>query len=288
MKLLSITIAFLALCLSSRAEETVATKLLKERSKDLLPTVTRVSKSVYCASGYSPANISMIVGTNGIVIVDTGMFPDDARAVMKEFRKVTQLPVTGVILTHGHGDHTGGLGAFMEAGPNGAKPAVYGRSPFNTEGGAFQSSGLTINRVRGARQGGFLLTPENRINNGITPAVYPPKDRNIFDGGTAQPTDTFGDERKKIVEAGLELDLVAAPGETSDELYVWFREESRFYRRQLLSVLAEPLCHPGRRLSRCARLDSQPRHDARQKAGACRPWTHPPLSWRGGDDGGAG
>ncbi len=170
MNLLSITAAFLALCLSIRAEETAATKLLKERSKALLPTVTQVSKSVYCASGYSPANISMIVGTNGIVIVDTGMFPDDARAVMKEFRKVTQLPVTGVILTHGHGDHTGGLSAFMEAGPNGSKPAVYGRSPFNTEGDAFKAAGLTINGIRGARQGGFLLPPEKRINNGIAAA----------------------------------------------------------------------------------------------------------------------
>ena len=226
MKYIPITVALLALCLSARSEETAATKQLKERTRALLPTITQVSKSVYCASGYSPSNISMIVGTDGIVIVDTGMFPDDARAVMKEFRKVTQLPVMGVILTHGHGDHTGGLRAFMEVGANGSKPTVYGRSPFNTEGDAFKSAGLTINGLRGARQGGFLLPPEKRINNGIAQAVYPPsKDRNVFESGAVQLTDTFGDGRKKIAVAGLELELVAAPGETSDELYVWFPAE---------------------------------------------------------------
>jgi len=225
MKLTPFTIALLALCIPCHAQETAATRQLKERSKALLPTVTQVSKSEYCASGYSPANISMIVGADGIVIVDTGMFPDDARVVMNEFRKVTQLPVAGVILTHGHGDHTGGLGTLMEAGPNGTKPAVYGRSPFNTEVGAFRSAGLMINAIRGARQGGFLLPPEKRINNGIAPAVYPPKNRNAFDSGTAQPTVLVGEGRKKITLADLELELVAAPGETSDQLYVWFPSE---------------------------------------------------------------
>ena len=75
--------------------DSTATKLLKERSKALQPTVTRVSKSVYCASGYSPANISMIVGDQGILIVDTGMFPVHAQAALKEFRKITDLPVVG-------------------------------------------------------------------------------------------------------------------------------------------------------------------------------------------------
>jgi alkyl sulfatase BDS1-like metallo-beta-lactamase superfamily hydrolase len=88
-------------------EESGATKLLKARSEQLKPRVTQVSKSVYCASGYSPANIAMIVGNGGVVIVDTGMFPTHAEAVLAEFRKISDLPVAGIILTHGHGDHPG-------------------------------------------------------------------------------------------------------------------------------------------------------------------------------------
>ena len=84
------------------------TRALKARSEQLQPAVTRVSDSVYCASGYSPANIAMIVGTDGLIVIDTGMFPAHAEQVLAEFRKITDLPVVAVILTHGHGDHTGG------------------------------------------------------------------------------------------------------------------------------------------------------------------------------------
>jgi uncharacterized sulfatase len=205
--------------------DTDATKLLKQRSKALQPTVTRVSKSVYCASGYSPATIAMIVGDDGILIVDTGMFPAHAQAVLKEFRKITDLPVAGVVLTHGHGDHTGGVRVFLDAGAKDAKPMVYARAPFNTEGAHFISGGVTINKARGARQGGFRLPPEKRINNGIAPAVYPPKEKNVFIGDPVKPDITFDQGRKKIRVAGIDMELVAAPGETSDQLYCWFAAE---------------------------------------------------------------
>lgn len=205
------------------AGDSPATKLLKERSEHLKPLITRVSPSVYSASGYSPANISMIVGTDGLVIIDTGIFPDDAKAVLAEFRKTSGLPIKGIILTHGHGDHTGGISVFVEDGDQ--RPAIFARSPFNTEGNHFERGGVTINALRGARQGGFRLPPEKRINNGIAPAVYPPKGRNPFIGEPPAPTDTFEEGRKKISVAGLELELVAAPGETDDQLYVWFPKE---------------------------------------------------------------
>lgn len=89
----------------------------------------------------------------------------------------------------------------------------------------FQEGGVTINGLRGARQGGFRLPPEKRINNGIAPAIYPPKDRNVFLGNPVVPTDTFQSGREKVTIAGIDLELVAAPGETSDQLYVWFPEE---------------------------------------------------------------
>jgi alkyl sulfatase BDS1-like metallo-beta-lactamase superfamily hydrolase len=216
-----------ALCFTllatSSARESPATILLKLRGEHLKPVITKVTESVYCASGYSPANISMIVGTEGIVIVDTGMFPAEAKTVMAEFRKITPLPIAGIILTHGHGDHTGGAAALLPK--EGDRPKIFARSPFNSEGRMFKGGGITINGLRGARQGGFLLPPEKRINNGIALAVYPRKEENIFIGNPPTPTDTFRDGRKKISVGGLNLELVAAPGETGDQLYVWFPAE---------------------------------------------------------------
>jgi uncharacterized sulfatase len=222
-QLISAILAVATIAFSVNAEDSDATKLLKKRSEHLVPLITQVSPSVYCASGYSPANISMIIGTEGLVIVDTGMLPDHAEEVLAEFRKISTLPVKAIILTHGHGDHTGGAAVFVDDGDE--RPAIFARSPFNSEGNMFQSGGITINGPRGARQGGFLLPPEKRINNGIAPAESAPKDRNMFIGNPPIPTDTFIDGREKISVAGLELELVAAPGETSDQLYVWFPAE---------------------------------------------------------------
>jgi len=205
------------------AAESRATALLKKRGKELQPVVTRVSPSVYCASGYSPANISMIVGADGIVIVDAGMSASHAETVLKEFRKITDLPIKGIILTHGHGDHTGGTITFYnEREP---RPEIYARSPFNTEGNRFKDAGIFVNRIRGARQGGFLLPPAKRINNGIALPVYPKKGGRVFSGEQLKPTQSFRHGRKRITVAGLNLELVAAPGETDDQLYVWFPKE---------------------------------------------------------------
>lgn len=223
MKHLIMIITVVLLATPVNGQDSQATQLLKERSEHLEPLITQVSPSVYTASGYSPANISMIVGEDGLVIVDAGMSPDHAKTVLAEFREISDLPIKGIILTHGHGDHTGGAAVFANDGEQ--EPAIFARSPFNTEGKHFQRGGVTINGLRGARQGGFRLPPEKRINNGIAPAVYPPEESNAFVGKPPVPTETFQDGRRKISVAGRDLELVAAPGETADQLYVWFPEE---------------------------------------------------------------
>ncbi len=64
----------------------------------------------------SGSNAGFIVGTNGVVVVDTFTNPASARDLLAEIRKVTNLPVRFVINTHYHLDHTGGNAAFAESG----------------------------------------------------------------------------------------------------------------------------------------------------------------------------
>ena len=99
------------------------------------------------------------------------------------------------------------------------------RTPFNSEGAHFHDGGITINKLRGARQGGFRLPPEKRINNGIAGAFYPPIEGNPFLGEDVHSHIDFKGGRKTIEVAGISLDLVAAPGETDDQLYCWFPKE---------------------------------------------------------------
>jgi len=212
-------------CLVSAAPagDTEATRLLKARDLELREDVVKVADGVFVAVCYSPANISMIVGIDGLIIVDTGMAPAHARRVLAEFRKISDLPIKAIIYTHGHGDHTGGASVFV----GDAHPDIWARSNFGSEGKAFSSVGLTIQNARGARQAGFRLPPEKRINNGVAPAMYPRQGGRVFTGesGRIAPTKTFSEARKAIELAGVKMELVAAPGETKDQLYVWLPEK---------------------------------------------------------------
>lgn len=203
------------------AQDSEATLLLKARSAELQRDIVKVTDGVYTAVGYSPSNISMIVGKTGLIIIDTGMSRSQAEEALAEFRKISALPVAAVIFTHGHGDHTGGAAAFTQGG----NPQIWARSNFGSEGAAFSSAGLTIQNARGARQGGFRLPPEQRINNGVALPFYPSKEDGAFtENQSVAPTHIFSEPRKSVRIAGINLELVAAPGETDDELYVWLPE----------------------------------------------------------------
>jgi glyoxylase-like metal-dependent hydrolase (beta-lactamase superfamily II) len=60
-------------------------------------------------------NITVAVGTDGIIMVDTQFAPlsDKIKAAIKA---ISPLPIKYAILTHFHGDHTGGLANFQKDG----------------------------------------------------------------------------------------------------------------------------------------------------------------------------
>ena len=66
---------------------------------------------------------------------------------------------------------------------------------------------LTFQNVRGARQAGFKLPPEQRINNGVAPARYPKRRGAVFTSRRqTKPTHFLQGERQPIKVAGLELE----------------------------------------------------------------------------------
>ncbi len=79
----------------------------------------KVTEGVYCAiaSGvpYYVANAVVIVGDDGVAIVDPGAGPSEAQVLLAAVRAVTDLPVRYVIDTHFHFDHAYGNEAFEEA-----------------------------------------------------------------------------------------------------------------------------------------------------------------------------
>ena len=58
----------------------------------------------------------MIVGSDGVVMIDTLMGPKSAKNAMDALRAASgvKLPVKAIVYTHAHGDHTGGASAYIE------------------------------------------------------------------------------------------------------------------------------------------------------------------------------
>jgi cyclase len=64
----------------------------------------------------SYANAGIVIGDDGVVVVDTMTGSDASARLFREVRRLTNLPVKFVVNTHYHGDHVAGNGLFASAG----------------------------------------------------------------------------------------------------------------------------------------------------------------------------
>jgi glyoxylase-like metal-dependent hydrolase (beta-lactamase superfamily II) len=64
------------------------------------------------------ANNLFIVNDDDVVVVDANLTPGSTREVLAALRKITDKPVTYVVNTHWHKDHTVGDSVYREAFPN--------------------------------------------------------------------------------------------------------------------------------------------------------------------------
>jgi len=209
---------------------------LLERNKMFKPAIIKVADNVYTALGYQVTANSMIIGDDGVIIIDPGQAPPFAAKVRSEFDKITTKPVKAIIYTHGHGDHTNGAPPFFKPGKG---IQVWARSNFGSEAALTRKNGLTVG-VRASNTQGFDLLPEQKIGIGVAiPPSRRPQGNTMQDGVRPSaaapagpqggvpvpPTHTFSEDRRQLEIAGVKLELVAAPGETDDQLYVWLPEQ---------------------------------------------------------------
>jgi glyoxylase-like metal-dependent hydrolase (beta-lactamase superfamily II) len=75
-------------------------------------SVKPLTGGVYWTQGGAGGNTGIIVGKDGVVVVDAKTTPESAKEVLAEIAKITPKPVNTVIITHSDGDHVNGLAAF--------------------------------------------------------------------------------------------------------------------------------------------------------------------------------
>lgn len=83
-------------------------------------TLHRVGDGVWAAiavpGSHAGGNSGFVIGTDGVLVVDSFEEPAAARALLEVIHAKTQLPVRYVIDTHYHLDHVAGNGVYRDAG----------------------------------------------------------------------------------------------------------------------------------------------------------------------------
>jgi alkyl sulfatase BDS1-like metallo-beta-lactamase superfamily hydrolase len=172
------------------------------------PELIRVNDHVYCATGYALGNVTFILTKTSVVVVDTTEGPGPAQAVLNDFRKVSDLPVSYIIYTHHHGDHIHGAKVF--AGPD---TKVIAQANHTEELRKYRLT-LGYNAMLNIAQWGAHVPREQRGASLGVDLLNRPTSLYIA------PNILF-DEEYKFTEGGVRFELYHTEGETVDHLMVW-------------------------------------------------------------------
>lgn len=212
---------------------------MTEHSRKMAQQVYQVTDNVYSAVGFGLANVIMIVGRDGVIIVDTAESVDAAKAAFAELRKFSDKPVKAVIYTHNHTDHTMGVKAFVnEEDVKAGRVNIYAHETMMNTVISNASVIAPILGLRSAYSFGVLLEsgPQGRIHQGIGPQLV------VGQRSFIAPTKTFKDSLDVEI-AGVKMRLIHAPSETDDEIIVWLPEQKLLQTAEVIQGETFPNVH---------------------------------------------
>ncbi|HEY9122285.1 MAG TPA: alkyl sulfatase dimerization domain-containing protein [Brevefilum sp.] len=192
--------------------------VLQEKYDEFFPpTVIQVTEGVYVARGYNRDNPTLIEGVNGLIVVDPGESIPAAQIVKAAFNEhldniFDKKPVKAIIYTHEHDCHIHGASVYADEHTEIIAHENLMNSLFNEWYGQIYPS-----RV----EGGIKMSGIMFKDNPDWYAGYVLSGPNILGpSGFLPPTTTVKDELKRVI-AGVEFNLISAPGESQDVIIVW-------------------------------------------------------------------
>ena len=194
---------------------------LKAHTEHFAKRVYKVTERVYSAVGWNVANIVMIIGDDGLIMVDAGLSPETSREVLAEFRKISDKPIVAVIYSHFHHDHIDGVKGLVSAEQvKAGETQIYAHSSLMQH---LVDESAVLGPILGMRTGytfGFFLTGKDveDMNGGIGP--LPTGGR---PGSFIAPT-RLVDDVLNVNIAGVDLEIIHVPSEAPDELAVYLPE----------------------------------------------------------------
>lgn len=170
--------------------DTVHPSLWRHARIDTRPGLYEVADGVFQVRGYDVSNMTLVEGERGVVVVDPLISIECARAGLDlYFEHRGEKPVTGIVHSHSHADHFGGVRAALDRA-EGEIP-IWAPERFLIEAVAENVlAGTAMIRRGGFMFGNFLARgPEGQVGSGIgwttsdgTFSLVPPTDE-VHDTG---------------------------------------------------------------------------------------------------------
>ena len=207
------------------APATVNPSLWRQEKLNNARGLFKVTDGIYQIRGYDLANITLVEGKTGWIVIDTMLSAEIAKATMEfamQALKSTK-PVVAVIYTHSHADHYGGVrGVINEADVRAGKVKVIAPEGFMEH--AVSENVLAGNAMarRATYQFGAGLDTNERqgVGSGLGKAL------SLGTTGLIPPTDTVSKTGQEMTVDGVRIVFQMAQGsEAPSEMMFYFPDK---------------------------------------------------------------
>jgi len=192
----------------------------------------KVTDGIYQLRAFDLANLSIIEGDKGWILVDPLTSKETAKAAIDFARQhLGEKPITAIIFTHSHIDHFGGVDGVMEYAADDVRLiAPVGFMEEATSENVM--AGVPMQRRAGYMYGRYLpRSPRGHVDTGL--GKEPPFVGSI---GIKEPTDIVTETGQTMTVDGVEIVFQNAPGsEAPAELTLYLPESKTFCGGEVVS-----------------------------------------------------
>lgn len=205
--------------LQDKCPSTVNPSLWRMGRLNAVSGIFKVSDGIWQARAYDYANMTIIEGQTGWILVDPLMAKQAAEAALKDIKATLgERPISAVIITHTHPDHFGGIKGVIEATN---PPPIYAPEGFMEYAASEGVLGGNHTSRRAIYQFGITLRPgpEGLIDGGIGKTVA--KGERTF----IPPTEFIGNTGDERLIDGVKFVFQMASGTEAPAEFTFFIPE---------------------------------------------------------------